>query len=232
MSYTIRVKNGLNTRQNAFVKHLAAGNSGARSAVLSGYSRRSSRSIASRLLTKDNIRQHLQELLDRAGLSDEALIARLKTILDAGIGQKANNSDSIKALKLAFELKGSLQHDYQIETTQQDETMVKLQHMSKEERMNHLEQTSKETLEIIARLRQRRLERKNGDDNKAPIPQIKTEPVYVSELPTPSVQDTGVRKAIGIPVEMKSTIKPVHKAIVNTESSEDKRYNSKISYPA
>ena len=99
------MKKDLTTRQKSFVKHIASGNNATKSAELAGYSKKSARFKASKLLTNDNILQQLEELFAKAGLSDEQLIDRLKTSIDAGLGQKANNSDAIKGLKMAFELK-------------------------------------------------------------------------------------------------------------------------------
>src|SRR3989344_9584803 len=113
------MKNGLTSRQNSFVKHVTAGNNATKSAILAGYSKRSSRFTASKLLTNHNILQRIEEVFEEAGLSDQALVSKLKVSINAGITKKANNSDSIKGLKLAFELKGKLDKQIQIEATQE-----------------------------------------------------------------------------------------------------------------
>lgn len=76
------MKNGLTSRQNSFVKHVAVGNNATKAAILSGYSKRSAKFTASKLLTNHNILQRIEEIFDRSGLSDQALIARLKKSID------------------------------------------------------------------------------------------------------------------------------------------------------
>src|SRR4030067_2282497 len=125
--YTISsMKNILTSRQNNFVKHIAAGNNATQSVILAGYSKKSARFTASKLLTNNNILQQLEVIFDHAGLSDEALVSRFKTAIDAGIGQKANNSDTLKGLILAFELKGRLDQKVEVETTQESELRMQL----------------------------------------------------------------------------------------------------------
>lgn len=231
------MKNGLTPRQTTFVKHIAAGNSGSRAAILSGYSKRSARYTASRLLTNHNILQHIEELFDRAGLSDQALIARLKATIDSGIGQKANNSDSIKGLKLAFELKGRLDKQIQIEATQEDETHMKLSAMSNDELADYLDSVNQKTQEVVARLKERRLAKLNGDDNKLPITQslkaTPSESEIVKVIPTdPQFQDTIIKRAVGVRAETKQIKQPTLKSDNYIKDPEDERFHQKISYPA
>lgn len=151
------MKKNLTTRQKSFVKHIASGNNATKSAELAGYSKKSARFTASKLLTNDNILQQLEELFAKAGLSDEQLIDRLKTSIDAGLGQKANNSDAIKGLKMAFELKNRFPSThFKAEITQEDELHMKFEQMSQEELANYLEETTAKTLELVAKLKKRR----------------------------------------------------------------------------
>lgn len=91
----------------------------------------------------------MEELFAQAGLSDEQLIDRLKTSIDAGLGQKANNSDAIKGLKMAFELKNRFPSThFKAEITQEDEIHMKLGQMSREELAAYLEETTAKTLEL------------------------------------------------------------------------------------
>jgi hypothetical protein len=96
-------------------------------------------------------------LFAQVGLSDEQLIDRLKTSIDSGLGQKANNSDAIKGLKMTFELKNRFPSThFKAELTQEDEIHMKLSQMSNEELMAHLEEVSAKTQELVAKLKKRR----------------------------------------------------------------------------
>lgn len=195
------MNNGLNARQNTFVKHIAAGSSATKAAVLSGYSKKSARFTASKLLTNSNILQHLEELFSKAGLSDEQLIDRLKTAIDAGIGKKANNSDAIKGLKMAFELKNRFPSTLlKTEVTQEDEVKMSLQNMSEPELMDYLEEISLKTQNYVESIRQRRIERKQREQTEVQQPKKPIEPLKV-EQPVLSSQD-GVTKAQGKPVQL------------------------------
>jgi len=93
-------KNGLLPKQKVFVKHLSEGKNISESATLTGYSN----AYASRLVKKGV----LIKALDDAGLGDKELAVDLQKAIKSGLGKKAKNSDAIKGLKLAYELKGGL----------------------------------------------------------------------------------------------------------------------------
>lgn len=180
MSYTICMKK-LNTRQKSFVKHIAIGKNATQSAILAGYSKRSARFTASKLLTNTNILQQLEEIFDKAGLSDEQLVIRLKTAIDAGIGQKATNGDALKGLRMIFDLKNRFPSpQVKAEISQEDEVRMKLEEMSTEERMDYLEDITKKTQDLLRKLKQRREEKMNGEGNKVvtnqSLTQIPSEP--------------------------------------------------------
>jgi hypothetical protein len=228
------MKNGLTSRQNTFAKHVASGNSATQSAILAGYSKKSARFTASKLLTNTNILQRIEEIFDQAGLSDEALVDRLKTAIDAGIGQKANNSDALKGLKLAFGLKGRLDNKIEIEATQESEIHMKLSAMSEEELADYLDQMNHKTQELVARMKERREKKINGDDTKvafvAEKVAIEPEPEQSTDMPLQNVQ---VMKAVGIPTESKPAKQPVIKSNGDDkEANEDSRYQPRVSYPA
>ncbi len=238
MSYTICMKN-LNTRQKSFVKHIASGNNATQAAILSGYSKKSARFTASKLLTNGNISQQLDEIFNKAGLSDEQLVDRLKTTIDAGVGKKATNGDALKGLRMIFELKNKFPSpQLKAELTQEDEHMVKLQHMSNEELIAHMEQTALKTKEVLERMKQRRFKAQNGDDNKqSVIPPVKlTQVESISDvmpvITEPASEDTNIRRAVGIPVEVRIIKQPVLRPNTESESSEDKHFQQKVSYPA
>ncbi len=191
------MNNGLNARQNTFVKQVAAGNSATRAAVLSGYSKKSARFTASKLLTNSNILQHLEELFSKAGLSDDQLIYRLKTAIDSGIGKRANNSDAIKGLKMAFELKNRFPSTLlKTEVTQEDEVKMSLQNMSEAELMNYLEEISIKTQHYVESIRQRRIERLQKEQKEIELPQPQNN-LKPSNLQQPTF---GVAQAIPRPV--------------------------------
>ncbi len=231
------MKKGLTSRQNTFAKHVASGNSATQSAVLAGYSKKSARFTASKLLTNTNILQRIEEIFDQAGLSDEALVNRLKTAIDAGIGQKANNSDALKGLKLAFELKGRLDHKVEIEATQESEIHMKLSAMSEEELMDYLNSMNQKTQEIVVRMKERRERKVNGDDTKvsyaSPKVAIKEEIEDQPGVLEPLTQSDHVLKAVGVPAEPSQQVKqPVLRFNGdNAEANEDKHYHQKIHYP-
>ncbi|GEM_PF-4600702 len=231
------MKNGLTSRQNSFVKHVTAGNNATKSAILAGYSKRSARFTASKLLTNHNILQRIEEIFDEAGLSDNALVARLKTAIDAGIGQKANNSDAIKGLKLAFELKGRLDKQIQIEATQEDEIHMKLAAMSEDELADYLDSVNQKTQEVVARMRERRAIKKNSDDSKLPTTQSLKATLSDSEtvkvIPTdPQPQDTSVKRAVGVRAETRQIKQQTLKSDNYKKDPEDEHYRQKIVYPA
>lgn len=238
MSYTIRMKKNLNTRQNSFVKHIASGRNATQSAILAGYSKRSARFTASKLLTNANVLQQLEVIFDKAGLSDEALVDKLKTAIDAGIGQKATNGDALKGLRMIFELKNKFPSpQLKAEVTQEDEIHMKLEQMSRDELAVYLEETTAKTLELVERLKQRRLKRKNEDDNKqSVIPLVKlnpVEPISSQVASSTSIpEDIGIRRAVGILQVAKPIKQPTYKSNAEAELSEDEHYHPKISYPA
>jgi hypothetical protein len=229
------MNNGLTSRQNNFVKHVAAGKNATQSAILAGYSKKSARFTASKLLTNANILQQLEAIFDQAGLSDEALVTRLKTAIDSGIGQKANNSDALKGLKLAFELKGRLDQKVEIEATQESELRMQLSTMSEDELTDYLDTITQRTQNLVVRMKERRLEKRNGDDRKVSLtsPKVldKTELIATSEIATP-IPEVRVSKAIGITVDRQPIKQPDYKMSSNLETDEDKHFRSKVSYPA
>lgn len=99
------MKKKLTTKQTLFANHYVLGKSGKDAAILAGYSEKSARFTASHLLTNDNILQHIEEILDQAGLSDQKLAQRLQQAIDAGLEVKATNADAIKGIKMAYQLK-------------------------------------------------------------------------------------------------------------------------------
>ena len=108
-------------KRKDFIKEYAIGadKGNATAAVIkAGYkvkSREVARVIGSTLLTKADVRQGITKILQRNGLDDEGITSRLKDAIDAGLGQKATNSDAIRGLEIALKLRGYLTNDQTID---------------------------------------------------------------------------------------------------------------------
>lgn len=160
------MSNKLTSKQALFAKHYASGKSGKQAAVLAGYSERSSEVIASENLTKPNVLAKIESILDKAGLSDEALAQRLQQAIDAGLGEKAKNADSLKGIRMALELKDrfpSKKH----EITQESTYEMRLMSMTTEELEDYLVEITVKTQEYLQRIADRRKQDGvgNGDDS-------------------------------------------------------------------
>lgn len=159
----------LTSKQALFAKHYASGKSGKQAAVLAGYSEKTADVIASENLTKPNVLSKIESILDKAGLSDEALAQRLRKAIDAGLGEKAKNSDSIKGIRMALELKDrfpSKKH----EITQESTYEMRLMSMTTEELEDYLVEITSKTQEYLKRIADRRKQDgvDNGDDSIEP----------------------------------------------------------------
>lgn len=118
----------LTNKQRLFTKHYVMGRSGRDAAILAGYSERSAEAIASENLRKPEITRAIEAILDRSGLSDEALAQRLRKAIDAGLTKRANNADAIKGIKMVYELKDrfpSLRQRLEISQTSQIEMRLR-----------------------------------------------------------------------------------------------------------
>ena len=162
----------LTSKQALFAKHYAAGKSWKQAAVLAGYSEKTADVIASENLTKPNVLEKIELILDKAGLSDEALAHRLQQAIDAGLGEKAKNADSLKGIRMALELKDrfpSKKH----EITQESTYEMKFMSMSTEELEDYLVEITAKTKEYLQRITERRNRESdilNGDDSVTPDP--------------------------------------------------------------
>jgi len=101
-------KKDLTIKQDLFVKNILSGKSGKLSAITAGYSERSAESIASENLRKPKVLKKIKHILDEAGLSDEKLAEYLSNSIKSGVGKSPKNSDALKGVRLAYELKGEL----------------------------------------------------------------------------------------------------------------------------
>lgn len=147
----------LTNRQDLFAKHYALGHSGSASAVKAGYSEKSAASIASENLTKPNVVEKIQSILDDAGLSDSALAERLREAIDAGLTKRPSNSDSIKGIALAYKLRDRFPDARaRIEVSSVNDIRTELQQKSPEELESYLIETARKTQEILERMKERR----------------------------------------------------------------------------
>lgn len=149
------MNNKLTNKQNLFAKYYAMGKSGKDAAIIAGYSEHSAEEIASENLTKPEILKRIEAILNKAGLSDEALAARLQKAIDAGLGQRANNADAIKGIKMAYELKDRFPSSkQQIDINQDAELRIKLQSMTNEELQQNLNEITAKTQYYLNRLKE------------------------------------------------------------------------------
>ena len=94
----------LTPQQARFAKNIVRGMGKGEAARAAGYSIATANVQASKLLKKVNI----QRILDRAGLTDEALASGIKTNIESGMGIKATADTSLRGIELALRLKGHL----------------------------------------------------------------------------------------------------------------------------
>jgi len=145
----------LTNKQTLFAKHCSTGKSGKVAAILAGYSERSAEAIASENLRKPEVLQRIEEILDKAGLSDENLARSLQEAIGAGLGKKATNADAIKGIRTALELKDRFPSPRQkIDISQTNQVALTLQGKSREEMLVHLQEITKKTQYYISKLKE------------------------------------------------------------------------------
>ncbi|KKR93318.1 hypothetical protein A3A55_04525 [Candidatus Roizmanbacteria bacterium RIFCSPLOWO2_01_FULL_40_14] len=146
----------LTGRQSLFAKHYSMGKSGKKAAILAGYSAKSAEVIASENLRKPEILKKVEAILDKAGLSDEALARRLQKAIDSGLGKRASNADALKGIRIALELKDRFPDAHsRVEVNQKSEIELSLQGLSAEELEQYLEDTTIKTKEVLERITKR-----------------------------------------------------------------------------
>ncbi len=148
--------NRLTSKQSLFAKHYAVGKSGKEAAVLAGYSERSAESIASENLRKPEILQKIETILDKAGLSDEALADGLHKAIYEGLGKKATNADAIKGIRTAYELKDRFPSIHQrIDISQTSQLEITLHGKSQKEIIAYFEEITAKTQHYISKLKEK-----------------------------------------------------------------------------
>lgn len=101
----------LSERERRFCEAYIGGESGAQAARSAGYSSRSAKEQAARLLTKDNIKEHLQTISgemhrDRVASAEEALAAVTEILR----GNMTNNRDRLKAAEMILRASCGIAH--------------------------------------------------------------------------------------------------------------------------
>ena len=90
-----------NSKRENFCQHYAKDCNGAESAVLAGYSKKTAKSIASRMLTFVDVAERIRELQDKAsekyGISMQVLVNEYQKI-GMATDAETKDSDKIKAL--------------------------------------------------------------------------------------------------------------------------------------
>ena len=154
--YTLSMATKLTNKQNLFAKHYSLGKSGKDAAILAGYSERSADAIASENLRKPEVSRAIETILDKSGLSDEALAQRLRKAIDAGLTRRANNADALKGIKMAYEIKDRFPSQRQkLEISQTSEIEMKLQGKSLEEVIAFIGEITRKTNYYISKLKER-----------------------------------------------------------------------------
>jgi len=81
----------LNEKQKAFCREYIIDNNATQAAIRAGYSKRSAEACASRLLTKDKIKEHVEELRKKATKNSrgaEWVIEQLERVVLMGLGDE------------------------------------------------------------------------------------------------------------------------------------------------
>jgi len=91
-------------KQLKFVKNKVKGLNNKDSAIMAGYKAKNADVMGAQLMKNPKI----MRALDKVGLTDEAVARDLDIAIQAGLGKKATNSDSLRGLELASKLRGHL----------------------------------------------------------------------------------------------------------------------------
>ena len=108
-------KRPLTVKQKKLIKGVAEGKTQKQAAIDAGYSPKCADEIASQQLNKDSVKQTLQQLMEKMGLSDDELLVKHKELLNAkrqvSDGTKLvdlpDYQTQIRALDSAYKLKGA-----------------------------------------------------------------------------------------------------------------------------
>lgn len=141
--YVVRARKEkeITDKENKFIKEKIKGHSNKDAAILAGYSRHSASKIGSNLMHNERIMKALED----AGLTDERIADVLNKAIDAGLGEKATNSDALKGIEMVAKLRGHLKQNTE-NNTQNNIFINELTQMSDEglqERLRELTESVK-----------------------------------------------------------------------------------------
>jgi hypothetical protein len=110
----------LTKKQARFIKAITDPNiaSGAEAVRIAGYKAKDAKGravLANENINKPYIQEAVQDELNKQGLSISDSVDKLHTSIDAGIGVKATNKDSLKGLEMVFKLHGLLENKKTVE---------------------------------------------------------------------------------------------------------------------
>ena len=93
-------------KQKKFIKHYLKSGNKKESAIVAGYSPKTAHVTGSQLLKNPNIKEKIDIVLDKAGLTDEQLATNLQEAIQKGLtSDKATVSDALRGIEQAFRLK-------------------------------------------------------------------------------------------------------------------------------
>jgi phage terminase small subunit len=132
-------KKRLNYREQKFIEAKTKGFNNRDSALYAGYSPTSASVTANRLMKKEQI----LHVLDKVGLTDEALAQTIKENIEAGTGIKATADTALKGVELALKLKGHLTEEKTKDLTQTNIYINELKSLDDDSLSNKLLELSK-----------------------------------------------------------------------------------------
>lgn len=97
----------ITAKQDKFIKEKIKGHNNKDAAILAGYPAKSASSMGNKLMKNERIYQALED----AGLTDERIADVLNTVITAGLGERATNSDALKGIEMVAKLRGHLKQN-------------------------------------------------------------------------------------------------------------------------
>ena len=109
-----------------------------------GYSESSIKSYGNQLIKKFK----MLKVLDKAGLDEDMISTSLRIAMTSGLGVKATNSDSIKALQLAYMLRGDLDKEKEDTGNTTNIYIKELKTMSNDQLLDKLKAIEGEVIDL------------------------------------------------------------------------------------
>lgn len=114
----------LTTRQKKLVKGIVSGQTQKQAAISAGFSE----SYASQVLNVPKVKETLAEMMDKAGLSDDVLLAKHVELLNAKYDDRPDHTTQKGALEMAYKLKGAFVEKREITGANGGDISVKSKH--------------------------------------------------------------------------------------------------------